>query len=67
MDEEIIDENLEEVETFNDKVERMLSLTGKILVLCGQSPIYDDVNDFTLEIDNILIEMRHGNWLPFIG
>lgn len=69
MDEEerIKEEDLEEVPTFNDKVERMLILTNKILVISGQSPLYDEVNALTEEIDQILIEMRHGNWLPFVG
>ena len=66
-EEKIDDEDLEDRPTFFDQVENMLNISAKILVLCVQSPIYDEVNDLTEELDKILIEMRHGKWLPFVG
>jgi len=45
--------------TLHDYINQLLQHTGNLMALCRDSAVYEDVDHITLQMDKILIEMRH--------
>lgn len=56
------DDGLEQSKTISDYVDELFLLSGKIKTASEGTTIQSIVDDLTLEIDEILIEIRHARW-----
>lgn len=62
-----MDEDLEPTPTMHGYIDEIFLATGMILAACRDLPVYDEIDMLTGRIDDILVTMRHANWIQVVG
>jgi len=61
------DEELQPQPTLHVYIDEIFLATGKILMAARDTALYDEIDDLTGRIDDILVTMRHANWIHEVG